>query len=407
MQKAILVSLIAVLTVISLMTLVVANDLNVSIDRVDVDDMNVVGGAVAGEAGEIVPVDVYFTANEDASDVVISVWMQGERSDGTEIDFRDLIDNRKYHAKLALRLPNDLDETEEDLTLYVRIETDEGNWEESYTIRMQREPNKAELLFVEVDSKLQAGSTVPVDIVVKNLGRHELEDLVVEVRVPELEISKRAYFGDLDAIDKCPEAEDDCDAEDYQDAAERRLYIKVPANAKAGVYELEVEAMGEDVRELVTKTIEVVGAERASRLFVPVTSKELAVGETKTYDIVIVNSGTNIAVYELIPETAEGVIVSVSEPIVTVAAGLSKTVSVDVKAGSREGTYGFAVDVNSDSQLVERVVLNANVTGRAIGTSNITILTVVLAIIFIVLLIVLIVLLTRKPRTEELEESYY
>ncbi len=398
MQKAILVSLMIALAVVAVMPFVMADTLNISSERVEVNGLEV-DGDIAGEAGEVVPVDIYFTADEDASDVEISAWMQGHRSDGTEVDFRDLLNGSRYHARLSLRLPTNVD-PEEDLTLYVRIETDAGNWEDAYTIKMQREPHRAELLFVEVDRKVQAGSNVPVDVVVKNLGRQELEDLVVSVNIPELEVSKRAYFGDLTPLD---DWEGDDDAED---AAERRIYIRIPVNTRAGVYELEVEVYNSDVRDIVTRELVVMGAEQSSSVFVPVTSKEIGTGETKTYELVLVNSGTNVGVYEMIPETAEGVIVSVTEPIVTIPAGSSKVVEVNVKAGSREGTYSFAVNINSEGQLVERVTLNANVTREALGT-NLTILTVVLAIIFVVLLIVLIVLLTRKPKAEELEESYY
>jgi hypothetical protein len=110
----------------------------------------------------------------------------------------------------------------------------------------------------------------------------------------------------------------------------------------------------------------------------------------------------------LIPGTVEGLVVSVAEPIVTVPAGSSKVVRVNVRAGEKEGTYSFSVDVTSQGELVKKVVMNANVSERALGTSNVAILTVILAIIFVVLLIVLIVLLTRKPaRPEEFEESYY
>ena len=76
--------------------------------------------------------------------------------------------------------------------------------------------------------------------------------------------------------------------------------------------------------------------------------------------------------------------------------------------GLKEGTFNFAVNVNTaEGELVEKVTMNAVVTGGTFGGS-VAILTLVLAIIFVVLLVVLIVLLTRKPeKVEEFEESYY
>jgi len=417
MKTTILVSLIALIAVISLAVVSAStDDLTLSLHQIKVNDISVYDGSntgaiVAGEAGEVVPVSIYFTADENASDVQISAWIQGHRSDAAEEDFRDLISGNDYIGRLSLKLPSDID-PEEEFTLYVRIESDAGNFEQSFTVGMQREPYNADILFVETDNTIKAGSSTPVDIVVKNLGRHDLEDLVVAVSIPELGISKRAYFGDLTPTDGCElriddivvlESNSNCD---NQDATERKLYLEIPANVKAGVYEMDIQAYNSHVNSLVKKNVVIAGTEQTSGVLVPVTSKGVAAGGTITYDLVITNPGDKLGVYEIIPETVEGLVVTVSQPIVTVQAGDSKTVQVQVTAGNKEGTYAFALDVNSNGQLVQRVSLSANVTGKSI-TSNVTILTIVLAIVFIVLLIVLIVLLTRKPAKEELEESYY
>ena len=46
-----------------------------------------------------------------------------------------------------------------------------------------------EILFVEADNSVSSGSKVAIDIVVKNLGRHELDDLIVQASISELGIS--------------------------------------------------------------------------------------------------------------------------------------------------------------------------------------------------------------------------
>ena len=403
MRKAFLVSFIAIFAVLALITSAIAVDVVTNVS-VKVNDMDVSTGNVAVEAGEVVPVNVYFTAGADASDVEVSAWIQGHRSDAVSDDFKDLLVDKEYHARLSLRMPTDLDETEEELTLYVRVETDEGNVEKFYTLNVQRESYNANVLFVEVDNTVEAGASVPVDIVIKNLGRHELDDLIVSVSVPELGVEKRAYFGDLTPTDN-----EDVFGEDATDAVERRLYLQIPVKAKSGIYELVVKASNDDVSESVKKAITVAGAEGASKVLVPVTSKEIAYGAEMTYSLVIVNSGSKIGVYEIIPETAEGVIVTVENPIVTVKAGESQAVDIKVKALNKEGTFSFAVNVNSGNELVSRAVFNANVVkGKtSLPKGNLTLLTIILAIIFIVLLVVLVVLLTRKPQKEELEESYY
>lgn len=406
MNKAILVSLITVLALL-VTPLVLATDVKLTIDSVELDGMDLIAGDnVTVEAGELVPLRIGFTAKEDAEDVEISAWLGHYRSDAVGKALPDLIDKSEYNTKLSLQIPAELDETEGTLTLIIEFETDKGSKREEYTFNVQREPYSADILFVEVDSSAEIGSAVQVDIVIKNLGRHELDDLVVEASVPELGISKRAYFGDLYPTDD----DEEWDEEDAEDAAEGKMYLKIPVNTNIGTYELVVKASNSDTSSEVRRVLTVTGAEEASRVLVPVASKEISMGEIKTYSLVIVNLGSTIGTYEVIPETAEGVLVNVGDPLVTVPAGASRVVEIDVKAGDRDGTYSFAVNVNSDNKLVERVVMNANVVKGALGgvKSNLTILTIILAIVFVVLLIVLIALLTRKPeKPEELEESYY
>lgn len=406
MKTAYLVSLIAVLALV-LPLVAATNTLAVDVKGVEfngVDITTLSNATVAGESGEIVPVSIFFTANENADDVQVSAWLQGNRADAAEKDFADLISGSAYHARLSLKLPTDID-PEEDLTLYVRIESDAGTWENSYTVGMQRMPYETDILFVDVDNSVEAGSNLPVDVVIKNLGRHELDDLIVSISIPELGLQKRAYFGDLTPLDNWANENDWEGDDDAEDTAAGTMSLKIPTDVKPGVYELVIEASNKDSGQIVKKQVMVVGVEEASSVLVPVTGKQAKTGETVTYDLVIVNSGKKLGVYEIVPGTVEGAVVTVSNPIVTVSGDSSEVVKVEVKA-SEEGTYSSIIDVNSDGKLVDKVVLSTVVEGTTFG-GNVAILTIVLVIVFIVLLIVLVVLLTRKPAKEELEESYY
>lgn len=396
MMRKLLVFLLVFLAVLPAVT---ASDLVDGVPDVRVNDMQVPGN-IAAEAGEVVPIDVFFTPNRSATDVEISAWISGERSEGVEESYGDLIAGSREHALLDLRLPDDLDEIDEEMTLYVRIETDEGNWEDSYEIRVKREPYKADAIFVELDRNVRPGDRVPVDVVIKNRGRHELEDLEVAVSVPGLGVSRRTYFGDLEPVDNCTE---ECDEED---ARERRLYLEIPSEAQAGDYEVIVEAYNEDIDSLVRKGMTVTSTSQESNVVVPASNKDVKAGSSVSYELIIVNRGNNIETYEVVPEDVEGLTVSVDKQVLTVPAGSSRTVMVEATAGDEDGAYPFSVSVNSGGQIVDSVSLTANVEEGAID-SSLAILTIVLAIVFIVLLVVLIVLLTRKPESEELEESYY
>ena len=400
-SRTILVFLIAILAVTAFVAIASASlsvsNFGVSIKGADVTSANV----LSAEAGETIPIRVVFNAQETVTDVRMKAYVEGYRSNiEVSTDRFKILNGTTYSELLSLKLPEDVDPAE-DYTLYIRIGTKTNFKEESYKLKIQRTEYNIELLSVDTARSVAAGSNLNIDVVLKNRGSERLDDTFVVAKIPELGVEKKAYFSDLTPVDEC---NGNCEKED---AAERVLTLKIPSDAKAGVYNLEVEAYNADSSTSTTKTIAVAGNEQISDVLTAVTSRDIKSGETATYDLVIVNSGSRIGIYEIVPETAQNLIVTVNEPIVTVPADSSKVVKVNVKAGDTTGTFNFGVSVKSQGELVKRVNLAANVTKASI-TNNIVILTVVLAVIFVVLLVVLIVLLTRKPeKVEEFGESYY
>lgn len=403
-SKAILVFLIAILTVMTATMLVSAADpLSMSITTtVNGVDLDVGSPHLSNAVGETIPIKVVLTADQNVTDAIVNVRILGENVEAETGKF-DMIEDRTYSKLLSLKVPSSIKLSPSDeFRLKVSVESREGDVEKEYDLTIQRESYNIEILSADVAKTATAGSVLNVDVVLKNRGSHESEDTFVIVRIPALDIEKKVYFSDLTPTDNC----DDCDK---QDAAEGIVSLKIPSDVKAGVYDIEVEAFNEDSSTKITKRLAISGLEQGSDILAAVTTKDIASGATATYDLILVNSGNRIAVYEIIPESAQNLIITVDEPIVTVPADSSRVVKVNVKAGNVMGTFNFAVNVNSQGQLVKRANLVANVVKSAITASNnVIILTVVLAIIFIVLLVVLIVLLTRKPaKSEEFEESYY
>ena len=415
-SKAILVSLLTIFAVLIASVLVSASDLSVSNLRLSVKGVEFTypnNEIVQADAGETIPIKVIFTANEDVSDVRVKTEISGYRDDITASTARfDIVSGATYSKLLSLKVPTDVDPAE-DYTLTVTIEAKNKEFEQELTLRIQRESYNLEVLSVDAARQVTAGSNLAVNVVLKNRGSHRVDDTFVVARIPELNIEKRVYFGDLTPIDG-HETTIDLNGNivlfensNKEDAAERTLFLAIPSDAKAGVYNLEVEATTADTTTKTTKTVVIAGTEQRSDVLTAMTSKDVQSGQTVTYDLVVINSGDKIAVYNIVPESAQNLIVSVDEPIITVPADSSKTVKVTATAGDVMGTFNFAVNVNSQDQLVKRVNFSANVSKKSFS-NNVMVLTVILAIIFVVLLIVLIVLLTRKPeKTEEFGESYY
>ena len=366
-------------------------------------------------SGQTVPVRVEFKTLENAEDVRVKAWISGERELASISERFDVIENRTYSRVLSVQVPNDLDELDETLELNVVVENrNDGTADEKeILLTLQRESYVVEILDVDMASKVSAGEVLTLDVVVKNIGRQFADDTFVRVSIPALEIEDRAFLGDLAFLDQ-PfgdnpfEIENEFDRLDKEDSMERRLFLRIPSNAKPGLYEVEVSAFNDDSETVLIRKIVIAGAEASTNVIAPVHSKSFNVGETGEYSIVLVNSGTQLKVFEFVIESPTGLNIDVSEPIVAIPAGTSKTVKLSVNADKAE-SYDFAVNVHSDSELIKRESFTANVQGRqAVTTSPTVLLTVVLAVIFVVLLIVLIVLLTRKPgKAEEAGEGYY
>jgi hypothetical protein len=371
---------------------------------VNIDGVEVQGAGetlyLAAFAGETFPVKVYFSSLQNLSDVEVEVELNGETDSEDSYFIGNVVASDKLYRTgiMNLQVPSKLDERTDDLYLTVTISADEVTPQTiTYKVSAQRNSYDLRVISVDYDASVTAGDTVPVSVVVKNLGFEDSDDGFVLVAIPELGISAKGYFGDLVAIESC---DDDCD---NTDAAQKIVSLKVPSNAKDGVYEMVVKVYDDDAVTTVTKQIKV-SASTDSQIVSAVKSQDIRAGETKTFDMILVNSGSKVMVYNL--NAASGSELSVSVPsVVTVDAGSSKTVQVTVSAANdaEKGVYPFTIEANG-----KITSFNANVvSGKAVAMSAV-VLTAILVVIFVVLLAVLIVLLTKKgKKTEEVETSYY
>jgi uncharacterized membrane protein len=418
-NKAILVSFIALFAMILTINAVLASD-----DFVDVNWVQVNGvllqlnpsGTYVGQVSDTLPIEIHFKSMTNVTEPVkVKVYIEGfkddiEQSVTLRTPLEEGVDG--YVARLYLKLPStmDLDELSEDVTLNVRVSAQgEDSVEKSYTIRVSKDLYSLNILSIESPDTATAGSVVPLSVVLENNGNQRLDNVYVKASIPELGIERKVYFGDLDStVDES--------YEEIRDATERNVYLTIPRNAVPGTYNIEIEAYNYDTSTSTSNKIVISGL--SSGVLPGSTSKTIGIGKEATFDVTLVNPNDRMVVYSIIPEVSPGLIVTVEEPIVSVAADSSKTVKVNVKAtdSAEEGTHLVTVNVNTESGLAKQVAFSVNVekTKTTPGTttpvaSGVLILTVILVIIFVVLLIVLIVLLTRKPtETEEFgEASYY
>lgn len=251
--KAIFATFITVMTVF-LVSVVSAAPL-AYIDSVEFNDVEIAGSTVdiAGMAGEVVPVRVTFTAGVDAKDVKLQAEIYGGRDDYTDSTSRfNIVEGNVYTKLLSIELPSDLkDDITKDLTLEITIKDanhSNDNVLEEYVVKMQRESYEFDILSVDHNLVVEADEIVPVSVVIKNTGFERSDDVFVVVSVPELGISAKGYIGDLIASEPI---------DDEEDSAQKVLYLRIPANAEAGVYELNVNVYNSDSIASITKAIKV------------------------------------------------------------------------------------------------------------------------------------------------------
>ncbi len=372
---------------------------------IEIDGMNI-NNNPSVIAGETVSVKVTFTAIATTTNVRIKVELEGDKDsvDAMTGSF-DVEAGHTYTKTLKLEVPFELkDVTSDDLELSVRIwNSDYESEYENMALRTQRPSYNPVVKSISVAQSVDAGETFPVDILVKNMGYNDLEDIYVTVGIPVLGVQKTAYFGDLVTQEDCT---DDCEEEDCEeeDTVSGRIYLEIPFGVEAGIYNLEVLVENDDVESTFVRQVAIEN-NLPENVIVTSDKKTVAVGEEAEYTLLLVNPTDSLLVYKIIVESSDDVSSSVDSAVVAVPAGSSKTVTVTAKAQA-EGDYNFDVNVFSSEKLLEKVTLKLNAEGKAVNP--IVVLTVVLAIIFLVLLVVLIVLIGRKPqKTEEFGESYY
>ena len=248
-----------VATVIAILAIgtVMAGDLNVNLNQVKANDV-VLGSGVtlAGTAGDSLPVQVQFKSNADLQNLRVRVWVEGYSSDVSASTARfDAVNGSTYTKDLSLALPSvsEMNDVNEGLTLYVSISDTNDEVQSSYSMGLQRDTYSLNVLSVDMPSRASAGEIIGLDVVLKNTGARTADDNFVTASIPDLGISKKAYFGDLQPQDNLDENSNAIDS------LERRIYLVIPSDAPTGDYTVNVQASDYDTTTSVKRVISITG----------------------------------------------------------------------------------------------------------------------------------------------------
>jgi len=369
---------------------------------VEVDGSDPTTHNVSVVAGETITVKVWFTSLVDDTNVRVEAELEGDKvSEETVSGVFDIEANQRYKKTLTLYVPYELkDEVSNFITLSLEIDGKEHRTElVDLILNVQRPSYNADIMSINTPQNINAGDLMAIDVVLKNIGYNDLDDLYLTARIPALETERTTYVGDLVRL----EDENDDDDEDTLSA---RIYLRVPYGAESGLYTLEVEARNSDLTASVAKQV-MISNDFENNVIVSEYRKSFGVGDSAQYDLLIVNPTDKVKVYRIVTDASGGLSLALSDTIVAIQPDSSKAITLTATSATA-GDYSFDVTVLSGEELVGQVTLSANVGGGVTADDAIVVLTVVLAIIFLVLLAVLIVLLKKRPeKAEEFGESYY
>lgn len=372
--KNILVSFLLIASVL----LLTATASAANITEVKVDGIEATGDNVAVIAGDSITVKVVFTAEENATDVRLRAEIEGDTEDTSAVTSKfDIEAGKVYFKTLTLEVPADFDKDElnNELNLNIKIWNSDFKNDTDVTLNLQRESYNVAMAVTT--SNAEAGETMSVDVVLKNVGYNDADDVFVTVSVPELGIKKQVYFGDI--VTGYTEADEDAD-EDDTDTVTGRIALDIPYSAKSGVYTLQVDVEADESKNTATKEITINNG-----------VSEIAIKSGN--DLVLLNPTNKLLVYTVKYNS--------NQEVVVIPAASSKTVTIGTSDSD------FDVTVYSGETLLSTVKFGGSSETTEL-TSPVFVLTVILAIVFLVLLAVLVVLLTKKPqKAEEFGESYY
>lgn len=367
------------------------------------------------EEGENVDIKVVITGGnnpEPVQHVVVRAWTRvaGSTIEDESSDF-DFYQDNQYTKTLYLKMPANVkveNKTEpRDFVLHIDLEADEplsgiDSAEIKYDVQRLSEFLSVKSINMRTSCTVYCNS-VYADVVVKNTGAHDVEDIYVKGTIKELGISTTAYIDQLVAFK----------TEDEDISRQVTLTFVLPSNVQPGTYTLEVRVSADDVKDTIqTQQFVISGSNTQTpnvEVVPQVVSQEISEGGSVTYSMIVTNQGTSTQTFTVDTTGLDWATVQVTPNTFSLAGGESKIVNVYVNAkdGIVSGQRVFSAKVRY-GQESKTVSFTADVTGKSRAMDIKTVLMIVGIVLAVAIIILLIVLLAQKTKTEEkAEESYY
>src|SRR3989339_312279 len=129
--------------------------------------------------------------------LVANNFVSADESDNVSPDGLVLIDSVKIDDVFAVQ-----NEVSDELTLDIKIWNGDFRTEnDRISLNVQRPSYNAAIMSIDTAQSVKAGKVLPVDVVLKNTGYNNLDDVYVTVKIDALGLERTSYFGDLIALE--------------------------------------------------------------------------------------------------------------------------------------------------------------------------------------------------------------
>ncbi len=370
------------------------------------------------EEGDSLEVEVGLKANGEAKDVEVEASIKGyEYSDyeplvGTTHVF-DMKEGKTYYKKFSLNLPKELDQDE--YLLRVRI-TDKNHDAVEKVVKIYVDAVRHGVEIKDTDFspslKLKAGKALQAKVVLENFGVKDEENVKVTASISELGVSASDYVDALEA--------DDTQATEV-------LYLKIPSDAKAGKYPVQVTVKYDNMKEVTAKTYtlevlegEIAQQETAGEKLVltagPESQNVVAGGSQAMYPITLTNEGKASQTYALELVAGDWADAKLSENLFVLAPGETKVAYayITAKEAAEAGEKIFSVTVKNSEKVLKQFSLKANVVKTASSDADYSKLRKGLEVAVIALVVLLVIVgiiigfsrMGKKDEDEKVKEYY-
>ncbi len=412
-----LIKSVILLTFVLFLSGIVHAQLQVTIERVDIEDIQVLPAPGQNlldiERGKDVDVRVKLSARTQLKDVEVHAFISGyEYSDVAPVydatPTFDMDSNVSYVKHLKLRLSRLVKEDAYKLRILV---SDRFNSEviQNFDLKIDVPRHSVDLVDVIMtpQGKIQAGRALLVSVRAENFGQNEEEDLRVQVSIPDLGATAVDYINKVKT--------------DKQEQTQE-LYLKIPRCAKPGVYQVKVDVLYDNGHRTISKSLPVEvtpddlceqSQQPQTVINMPSSTEHVLSGSSVTLPVSITNNGVTNRAYTLtVTGTTDWADVKITpSTMIVVAPKTAQTayVTLSVSPQTLAGTKSLSVAITSGAETLQQVAILVPVDPLPSTATTRSVLEVLLAVLIAVLVMLALVIgfMHWKKQDDQNTKPYY